>query len=354
MLRILYVQPISDLYGSSRALITLLKYLPRDQFEAHVALPSKGPIQREIRASEASVHLVPCLAPIGRRNVSLALPMRALRGSVELIRVIRRFNIDIVHSNSAVVLTGALAACLTGHPHVWHVRENFCDFPQLWRSYSRLIHALSTRVLVPSLFCRDQFRNQKKILVIPDFLDPDRLPSSGYSGSSGVIGCVGRLNTWKGQELAISMMKYLNGYELVLVGDGIMEVRLKTLCRELGVADTVRFLGFREDVLDQMALLEVLVATPRYAEPFGLVFLEAMSMGLPVATFKAGGPAEILDEERSLFFTSRDPQEMADQLHRFLVEGKGKLHRAKAKLPQKYLPGFAVPQFVKMYQELGV
>ena len=69
--------------------------------------------------------------------------------------------------------------------------------------------------------------------------------------------------------------------------------QMQELARELGVADAVVFTGARKDVPDVMAACDVF-SMPSDEEPFGLVYLEAMAMGKPVAAIGNGGTPEVV------------------------------------------------------------
>lgn len=84
--------------------------------------------------------------------------------------------------------------------------------------------------------------------------------------------------------------------DLVIVGTGRDAERLQALAKQLGVDDTVRFLGFRMDAAPYIANSIALILSSKY-EGFGLVIVEAMILGRPViATDCPTGPAEILDD----------------------------------------------------------
>jgi glycosyltransferase involved in cell wall biosynthesis len=68
---------------------------------------------------------------------------------------------------------------------------------------------------------------------------------------------------------------------------------LADLATVLGVRPNVLLLGHRPDVSRLMAAADVF-AMPSLAEPFGLVYLEAMAMELPVVAFDSGGAPEII------------------------------------------------------------
>ncbi len=80
---------------------------------------------------------------------------------------------------------------------------------------------------------------------------------------------------------------------LSIVGDGPERGALEGLARSLGLADRVRFLGFRPDVPDLMAGADAFVL-PARMEQQPLVLIEAMASGLPVLSTDVGGTADML------------------------------------------------------------
>ena len=70
---------------------------------------------------------------------------------------------------------------------------------------------------------------------------------------------------------------------------------LASLADALGLTEHVRLLGHRHDVARLMAAAEVF-AMPSIGEPFGLVYLEAMAMELPVVALDSGGAPEVIQD----------------------------------------------------------
>jgi len=75
---------------------------------------------------------------------------------------------------------------------------------------------------------------------------------------------------------------------LLLVGDGILRGELERLTKELKISDKTIFTGFRLNVQEFVKLMDVCVF-PSENEPFGLVAIEALSLGKPAIVFKDGG-----------------------------------------------------------------
>src|SRR6185369_267192 len=79
--------------------------------------------------------------------------------------------------------------------------------------------------------------------------------------------------------------------DLIVVGRGAELPRWQRRARDAGIADRVRFLGFRSDVPDVLAACDVLVAPTRY-EAYGLGVQEALCTGLPALVSASAGVAE--------------------------------------------------------------
>lgn len=75
---------------------------------------------------------------------------------------------------------------------------------------------------------------------------------------------------------------------LLLTGDGIKMQELKELVKKKGIEHQVIFSGYRENVLAWLNKMDVCVF-PSENEPFGIVALEALSLGKPVIVFVDGG-----------------------------------------------------------------
>jgi glycosyltransferase involved in cell wall biosynthesis len=81
---------------------------------------------------------------------------------------------------------------------------------------------------------------------------------------------------------------------LLLVGDGVKRKELELLVSQHSITDKTIFTGYRKDVRQLQQLMDVCVF-PSENEPFGLVAIEALSLGKPVLVFRdGGGMAELI------------------------------------------------------------
>ena len=96
--------------------------------------------------------------------------------------------------------------------------------------------------------------------------------------------------------------------------------RLHLMRSALGLEDLVAFLGKRDQdsLADYYAAADVLVM-PSHYESFGMVALEAMACGTPVIASRVGGLTyTVRDEETGLLVPDRDPQALAEAIHRVI------------------------------------
>jgi glycogen(starch) synthase len=106
-----------------------------------------------------------------------------------------------------------------------------------------------------------------------------------------------RLEAEKGVDVLVKafkeVLRRLPGAHCVVAGEGSELPQLELMIKRLGIAASVRLLGFRSDVLALIAACDLFVL-PSPAEPFGLAIVEAMALGKAVVGCDAGGPAEIV------------------------------------------------------------
>jgi glycosyltransferase involved in cell wall biosynthesis len=146
----------------------------------------------------------------------------------------------------------------------------------------------------------------------------------GVDVAAPCFGVVGMLLPWKGQDIFLRAAKIVveqlpTARAFVVGGPPAGEldylVSLKNLAATLKLDDKVIFTGFREDVLDIMELLQVIVHTSVQPEPFGRVVLEAMALKKPVIASNDGGPKEIiLHGETGLLVPPGNPEALAEAI----------------------------------------
>jgi glycosyltransferase involved in cell wall biosynthesis len=243
---------------------------------------------------------------------------RAAADARGLARLARARGARLVHSNTSVTLGGAAAARAARLPHVWHVREIYADFPRWWPAYRRLILRADA---VPCLSeaARAQFGDAPNALVIHEGLPAEataRRPLDQAAARQSLelpedaFTCLvlGRLNSWKGQEvlaraLAEPALAQRGAIGLVAgdawPGEERYQRGLETLRSELGLGDRLRLLGFRDDLDALYGAADVVCVPSTRPEPLGLVALEAAAASRCVVASDAGGLPEIVRDRET-------------------------------------------------------
>jgi glycogen synthase len=151
----------------------------------------------------------------------------------------------------------------------------------------------------------------------PDYLDPAPAREWGWR-----LLYVGRLDPRKGVDTAIEALPHVpDEARLELIGgwDTREEDRLCALAGELGVEERVVFGGQRDrpEILRAYAECDAVIFPVRWEEPWGLVPLEAMGRGRPVAATGRGGSGEYLvDGGNCVLFEAGDASALAEALKR--------------------------------------
>ncbi|MEX6501450.1 glycosyltransferase [Pseudomonas zhanjiangensis] len=127
----------------------------------------------------------------------------------------------------------------------------------------------------------------------------------GLPADAWVIGNVGRLHPDKDQAtlirgFALALPELPAGSLLAIMGSGRLEGELKALTSDLGVADSVRFLGQVANGRRYFKAFDLFALTSDH-EPFGMVLLEAMAAGVPVICSDCGGGREVVAGVGRLF-----------------------------------------------------
>jgi glycosyltransferase involved in cell wall biosynthesis len=141
-------------------------------------------------------------------------------------------------------------------------------------------------------------------------------------GAGHVIGTVARLATQKAiHVLLVATPILLQQYpdiRVLIVGDGPLRAALEHRAHQLGIAHAVTFAGYQEDVASAYGAMDVFVL-PSRDEGFGIVFLEAMAMGVPVVGTRVIGSTEAVEDGvTGLLVPYADPPALAEAVLRIL------------------------------------
>jgi glycosyltransferase involved in cell wall biosynthesis len=156
----------------------------------------------------------------------------------------------------------------------------------------------------------------------------------GIPRGKTVVGIVGRLQPWKGQDRFIRAIDELRrrGHDVhgLVVGGNAWDLSpgyepyLHELVEELDLTSAIDFTGQVANVAAYLRTMDVFVSASE-PEPFGIALLEAMALGVPVVAVNAGGPAEIIESGASGILTaSGAPNVLANALDPLLSDEKSR------------------------------
>jgi glycosyltransferase involved in cell wall biosynthesis len=342
-IKIIYVIGTLDVGGTERQLVALVTRLDRRRFEPTVCcLSAGGPLEAGLRAAGIPVTVVGFrgLRPSMGLTFILRLPAILVK-LVRLGKLIRAKHPDIVHGFlfSAYVLA-APAARLAGVPTVLASRRSLGLFKAgkwhyLWperftNRLTDLIVANSEAVKADAV--KQERLDPDKVLVIHNGVDLGEFPAEpaprqvrrtlGIPDAAKVVAVVANFIHYKGHETFLSawrvVARQLPGSVALLVGDGPLRLASETRAAQLGLAESMRFLGTRDDVTAVLSAADVVVH-PSQQEGFSNAILEAMAAGRPVVATAVGGNSEaVVHEETGLLVPVDDSDTMAAAILRLL------------------------------------
>lgn len=151
----------------------------------------------------------------------------------------------------------------------------------------------------------------------------------GFADDLIVIGLVGRFSPGKGHEefleAAILLAKKYSNIHFLIVGEAShgeerYAQKIRTLSLSLGLDKVVTFAGYRKDIPEVMAALDIF-AFPSHAESFGVVLIEAMAMGRPVVSTNCDGVLDVVvDGQTGIYVHPRNAAELATALARLIED----------------------------------
>ena len=288
----------------------MLRSLPPDEFDCHVALPGPSPLADEFAAAGAGLHTV----PMERLSTShgagewagyaTGWPVAVGR----LVRLIRELRIDVVHSNSLHSLYGWAAAAITRRPHVWHAREIVVQSRAAMQLERFLARHFAVKVVCMSQAIADQL-DPANVEVVYETVDPVEFRPElagrfrervGIPDDVPLVGAVGRIDTWKGFDVLLDAFARAKerrpDLHLVVAGapvTGKEQLAIDLATRATQLSD-VHWLGPRTDTPELFADLDLFVLPSTEPEPYGIVVVEALASGAPVVVTDAGGAPEIV------------------------------------------------------------
>ncbi len=317
---ILHIQKVAGISGSEAHLLALLPKLRERGWNVRMLMlhqnePGAWDFARALEA----------------RGVPLdAIPLRADVDPIAFLRVVsyllqRRpliLHSHLVHAEAYGLLAGAVARV----PVRFATKHGFNEFREApyFGLYERgvaslaHVHIAISRGLAHYLEQVEGFDGES-FEIVHYGIEPNGEPVP-YRPDERRLLCVGRMIPIKGHIVLLRAFaeakRQLPDLELDIAGRGPLEPALKALAQELGVDDSIRFLGHVSPI--QAAIEQVqIVVVPSMGEGFGMVALEAMERARPVIAAAIGGLGELVrHEETGLLVPPGEAEPLRDAIVR--------------------------------------
>lgn len=250
--------------------------------------------------------------------------------------VMKKHKTDLLHLNNGIRSNHEwmLGALLTNTKCITHERG-------ILDRYTKLTRYLATKL--KAIICiSDAVRNNLldkgidpgNLHTVYNAIDPQGVKiDSGeqeirdlhqIANDKSIIGVIGNIKEWKGQETIIRAMppvlKKFPNTVCLLVGDTshhdqAYKNKLLHLINELGIEEQIIFTGYTRNVANYLSVMKIVIHTSIDPEPFGRVLIEGMSMKKPLLGTRAGAVPEIISENVTGYtFPPGDAETLSNQL----------------------------------------
>ncbi len=235
------------------------------------------------------------------------------------LRIIHRHRIQIVNTHGSL---DSWAASLAGRlsplkPIIIRTRHKSTPISQTWRHqwlYKHLPHGvMTTSERIRKDMVMSQALDPAQVRSVPTGVDLEVYSATNIRGNlreefglahdAIVLGTVAFLRDYKGIHLCLDAINLLRhsvpNVRFLVVGEGPEGLRLREKAEALGLQQHVHFAGFRSDVHQVLAALDVFVLSSTAGEGVPQAVTQAMAMGVPVVAAAIGGIPEVVIHEKT-------------------------------------------------------
>ncbi len=351
-IKMLFINHTGNLAGAERSLLGLISNLKKRGIICKVILPHPGLMEDKLNQLGIKYSIISYeWWAHAAKDLKVAPHVVSANNQaiIDIANQIKQFNPDLVYTNTMVVPWGAMAAKLTGKPHIWSIREfgnkdHSLEFDLGYKQTLKMIDNLSTAVFVNSKAVQKEVCKiipKSKVSLFYNYitLDP-KLISQPVTKDAKVFNLLiaGSILPNKGQFEAVKALNYLKNYpvHLTIVGPVTNKDyfrRIKRFIKDQDLKNKVTLLDFTDNPYLLMKQSDAILICSRN-EAFGRTTVEAMLLKKLVIGTRSGGTVEqIKDGQNGLLYTPGKPIELAQKIA-YLIDHP-KLAKKMAKLGYK-------------------
>ncbi len=333
--KILIFHSSNDLYGASKILLQVIDILKSNGHEIHVFLPYRGPLDELFYKKKVTLNHLN-FGVLRRKYFNffglINRTIKILISIKKITRYIKKNNIDLIYTNTSIILASGISAFLCKVPNYTHIHE----IPNN-NYYSKIMgffmSNFSSKIIVVSKSVENYWSkfSKKKLTLIYNGIPKLKIQDSKkYPSNKIKFLTVARLLPYKGHkyiiELANELLKKISNLEFIFLGDTFKgykfyEQELKSLIKEFGIEKNIEFVGFDYNVSKYMIQSSFLLHGAVFPDPLPTVIFEAIQHELPVISTNIGGPVEILDNGRGgLLIPSNDIYKASEKISKYIFD----------------------------------
>lgn len=236
---------------------------------------------------------------------------------------------DIIHAHYlytmpiAITLAKKFKVPCIGTEHWSYMGRDI--MPKFVKFYAKRVYSKLDALVSVSNSLRNNILKHYSIRsrVIPNMIDASQFQSSNSFVDKNRIDTnfsfisIGALVDGKRFDLLIKSFSQLQDIKalLTIIGDGPKKTDLIKLASDLGVQDRVYFTGrLSRDKIIQYLLNSNVFALPSDSETFGVVYIEAMALGLPIIATRCGGPEDFVDSSNGLLIDRNSLDQLTEAM----------------------------------------
>lgn len=362
MKTILHIIDTTGPGGAETVFIDLATHLPKDKYRSIVVIRGKGWVYEELCRRGMQPILLEAKGSFNWRYLKA------------LVTLIRNENVDLIQSH----LLGsnvycAIAGLITRKPVVatFHGAVDIGNKERLmWLKFGAINMGSNSIVAVSdslkeNIVKRTPLHSSKTCVIYNGINTADfRRPSSdairqqtGWGNDDIIVGSLGNIRPAKAYDVLLQAAALLKNHKLsfrfVIAGQGKGRLYndLLKLKDELGLSDSVHFLGFNDDPADFLSNLDLFLLSSS-SEGFSIATIQAMAAGLPVVATRSGGPQEIITHQTNGWLIEpNDPELISDALIRLNTDRE--LSQRLARAGQKHaINTFDIQNMVNAYEAI--
>lgn len=329
-IRVLHLGSPTGLYGAERWILALIRNLPAS-IESVVAVIKDDPSLDAALCTHA--------ARLGfKTHIFESHGKLSLSAIGQMKRFIQDNRIDVLHTHGykgdviGYLATRGTRCRIMSTPHGWSTDAGFKQ--QAYESLDRFVFRFLDAIVPLSPDLYDGLRKLplgKRLRYIQNGVDLAEIDAvetlspellAWRAQGDVLIGYIGQLIPRKSVDTLIHAFQRLpmSNKRLVIVGEGNEQAALEQLTRELGLADRVHFLGYRQDRISLLKCFDAF-ALPSRLEGIPRCLLEAMAANVPVVSSDIPGSRDIVRHgQTGYLFEVGDVAALGDRLAAILQD----------------------------------